>query len=275
MDIKKFAAAKLLEAKRRKWKNRYNLIMMCILTFFIVGYGFFFTSKLWYNDDSNMAIPTKINSVRSWHNRDVQLLDWTYAPNANMMEIQIKMADKSHDGIEAFTYRAYVRNGGYLPTEAIIQQDGLYIIHVTEIPKDWSDMAFFIDYPGSETDYCKLLTNDKSVAQVDNIEEHTYNEYMQINLDNQIAFYNEKIEALQQDIVNQEELISDYEINIQKYEARKLYQTQMEQRETDRLISEEQTMKAAAENAINSDNATIEEYQERIRLLNEEKNLYQ
>lgn len=249
--------------------------MMGIIAFFVIGYGFFFTSKFWYHDDSNLATPTQINAITSWHQRDVQLLSWTYAPDMNIMELQFQIANKSHDGIESYTYRAYERYGGYLPTEAVIEQDGLYIIYIKNIPKNWSDMAFFIDYPDTEADYCKVLTNDKAVAQVDAIEKHTYNEYRIINIDSQIAYYNSEIESLQQDIEDQKVLISEYETNIQKYEAKKIYQTQLEQKTTDRLITEEQSMKSTAEKNIDTDNNMILEYQERIVLLNEQKELYQ
>lgn len=93
-------------------------------------------------------------------------------------------------------------------------------------------------------------------------------------IDNQIAFYQGKIDALNDDINSQNVLIENCKKDIESYQDRLMYQTNQEQQETNKLINDAQNTIKTANGDIDTDNASIEEYNERITLLEEQKAQY-
>ena len=128
--------------------------------------------------------------------------------------------------------------------------------------------------PDNTNDTCKFITNEKAVDAVSKIEDKDYNGYMIERIDNQIAFYQGKIDALNDDINSQNVLIENCKKDIEGYQDRLMYQTNQEQQETNKLINDAQNTIKTANGDIDTDNASTEEYNERITLLEEQKAQY-
>lgn len=275
MDSKVLEKARISMKRKRRFSDYYNKYMSWMIILFIVGYGFFFTTKMWYDDTSNMVHPTKLNSVQTWNKREIQLFDWEYCQQRKEMELQFSITNKSYDGKDTYYFTAIDSNSGYLKTETIVNENGFYVVRIKKVPDKWKEIAFFISTNEEQTEYCKLFTNKQDVARTNDLIEHTYNEYMMIRLDSEITMYNEYIETLQADIEEQKKQIDICSKDIQKYEDEKKFQTQMEQADTDMLISEIQMKISAAQSAITSDTDKIEEYNKRIALIKEERSMYE
>lgn len=275
MDIKQLEKGKIAIKKKKRFRSVYNRYMLIFIFLFIVGYGFFFSTKVWFDDTSELVAASKLNMVKVWNKREVQLLNWEYSDKQKMMEIQVSITNKSYDGIDTYKFKALEKKKGYLTTEVIVKESGFFVVRIKNIPMRWSQIALFIDFEDETMDYCKFFTNKMQIAYVDKIEDHTYNEYMIIRLDSQISMYEEKIADLERDIEKQNQLIQNYEGEIENYQKEKEFQTKKEQDETDRLIMDGQGKISSAEAAIDADKQNIEEYQERIRLSKKEKGTYE
>lgn len=275
MDIKRLEKGKIAIKKKNRFKSVYNRYMLFFIFFFIAGYAFFFSTKVWYDDTSELVTATKMNAVKVWNERNVQLLNWEYSDRQRMMEIQLSIVNKSYDGKDTYVFKALEKKKGYLTTEVVMNESGFFVIRIRDVPNKWSQIALFVDFEEETLDYCKFFTNKVDVARVERITDHTYNEYMILRLDSQISMYEEKIASLEKDIEKQNQLIQNCKVDIENYQAEKEFQTKKEQDETDRLIMEVQRKISSAEAAIDTDKQNIQEYQERIELSKKEKTTYE
>lgn len=275
MDIKMLEKGKVLLKSKEKSKARYNCYMYLLLSFFIVGYGFFFSTKLWYEDKKDVIAATKMDVVKNWQKREVQLISWKYSKNENIMEIQLAIKNNSYDGINDYKFTALEKNKGFLTTNVILQEEDLMVVQITNLPRKWSQISLRINTKEEGETPCKFYTNRFDVETVDKIPNLTGNEYMIARLDSLITSYNDKIEKLQKDIKAQERIISNCNEDIQKYKEDEEFQTEQEIQDTERLIADAQSKMSSANEQINSDNADIAEYQERIALTEEKKKLYE
>lgn len=274
MDIKMLEKGKLALKDKEKKKTRYNRYMYIIISFFIVGYGFFFSTKFWYQDTKDVVVATKLNTIKSWEKREVQLINWQYSNQQNMMEVQLFITNKSYDGIDTYDITALEKSKGYLDVEVLVEEDGFYVVRIKNIPRRWSEISLRIGIPDSEDAPCKFYTNKFDVATVDTIPELTYNEYMVARLDSLIESYRDEIKSLEKDIKEQEEIITNCNADIEKYKKDEEFQTAMEVEETERVISDAQNTISTANTQIESDKASIAEYQERIDLTEKQKENY-
>lgn len=274
MDIKKFQEGLLALKNKKQQKGKYNKHILTILLVVILGHALFFTSNVWFGNKGELLPATKINSVKSWNDRKVQLLSWKYSEKQRMMELQFTIDNQSYDGVNTYKFKALDRNKGYLKTDTVIEQDDLFVVRINEVPTSWTQIAFWITMPDNTNDTCKFITNEKAVDAVSKIEDKDYNGYMIERIDNQIAFYQGKIDALNDDINGQNVLIENCKKDIESYQDRLTYQTDQEQQETNKLINDAQNTIKTANGDIDTDNASIEEYNERITLLEEQKAQY-
>lgn len=259
-----------------KEKHRYNTVLTLYIILIIAGYGIFLTSKLWLWDSSELVNPSKLNNTWSWEDREVTLLEWDYAKDQKMMEVQINVKNLSVDGINQYTFSALDRDKGYFPTEVVINENGFIVVRITGIDEKWSQISLRMNLDGKEdVTPLKMYTNKEAVAMVDNIEDLTFDGYMIEKLNNIIALYNEEISSLNIMIEEQQNVITNCNANIAALEAEKEYQTDQEQSETLQLISKIQGEIQTAENNIGNYQAEIEEYQKRIENAKLQINNYQ
>ena len=73
MDIKKFQEGLLALKNKKQQKGKYNKHILTILLVVILGHALFFTSNVWFGNKGELLPATKINSVKSWNDRKVQL----------------------------------------------------------------------------------------------------------------------------------------------------------------------------------------------------------
>lgn len=275
MDIKLLEKGKVLLQSKERSRARYNRYMYMLISFFIVGYGFFFSTKLWHLDKNDVVQATKIGTVKNWEKREVQLISWKYSNNEKVMEIQLAIKDTSYDGINDYKITALDRNKGYLDTKVVLNEEDFFVVQITNLPRNWSQISLRINKATEEESPCKFYTNKFNVETVDTLPNLTANEYMIARLDSLINSYNDEIETLQKDIKEQERIIENCNADIQKYKDEEEFQTEQEIQETEKMISDAQSNISSANNQIQSDNTKIQEYQQRIALAQEKKQKYQ
>lgn len=275
MDMKIIEKGKVLLQSKEKSKARYNRYMFILISFFIVGYGFFFSTKFWYQDMKDVVPATKIGTIKNWEKREVQLVSWKYSDKQKTMEIQLAITNKSYDGIDDYKITALEKNKGFLNTKVVLKEEDFWVVQITNIPKGWSEVSLRIDKTVEDGNTCKFYANKFKVENVEDLPNLTANEYMIARLDSLIDSYNDKIEKLEKDIKAQEKIIANCNEDIQKYKDDEEFQTDQEIQETEKMISDAQNNIATANTQIQSDNENIQEYQKRIALTEEKKQKYQ
>lgn len=275
MDMKMIEKGKVLLQSKEKSAARYNRYMYILIFFFIVGYGFFFSTKFWYQDIKDVIPATKLGTIRNWQKREVQLVSWKYSDKQKTMEIQLAVTNKSYDGIDDYKITALDKNKGFLNTKVVLKEEDFWVIQITNLPRRWSEVSLRINKPEEDEAPCKFYTNKFKVENVDELPNLTTNEYMIARLDSLVNTYNDEIEKLQKDIKEQERIIANCNEDIQKYKDDEEFQTEQEIQETEKMISDAQSNISSANTQIQLDNANIQEYQDRITLTEEKKQKYQ
>ncbi len=255
-------------------KNRYNKYMIYIIFFFIVGYGFFFSARFWYEDESEMVKATEMFTIKSWNNRKIELVNWNYSEQQKVMEIQLSIENNSHDGIDTYHISALDRRKGNIKTEVILNENNFWVVRLVNVPEKWSQILLKIAFEDDIYDSCKLYTNKYAVTKVDKIEDLTFNQYMTNRLDSLILKYQDMIEELNSSIEDEEIQIANYNLDIENYNAKKEYQTARQKEETEKYIQQLKSSIKGAESRIITHNEDIKEYNERITLLEKQKQEY-
>lgn len=258
---------------KKKKRARYNKRMYGIILFLILGYTFFFSTKIWYVDKSDLMTATEINTICSWEGREIQLISWDYSETQNEMQIQLSINNKSYDDINTYKVKAIESESGNLDTKIIIAREDLYVVNIMNVPRKWQQILLKFSFEDGDS-FCKFATNKFDVATVDTIENHTYEEYMIARFESLVDYYEEKIQAFKKDIVKQNTIIENCNADIEKYKAQEEFQTELEQKDTEKLIATANTKISSAQSKITEDNSNIQEYSERIELAKKQMDLY-
>lgn len=261
-----------LKAKKKKQK-RYNRYMYGILLFLMVGYTFFFSTKLWYVDKSDLLAATSLDAIQTWEGRDLQLISWDYSEAQNEMQLQISINNKSYDDINTYKVVALESESGVLNTETIIAKEDLYVVNITNVPRKWKQILLKFSFEDGKS-FCKFTTNKFDISKVDNIENHTYEEYMVARFESLVDYYEKQIETINKDITKQNTTIENCNSDIEKYKAEEEFQTELEQKDTEKLIATANTKISSAQSKIIEDNEDIQEYSKRIELAKKQMDLY-
>lgn len=85
------------------------MILTGFIAFIVLGYALFFTSKVWYPEDSDLIRASQMNVARQWDSRQVTLIDWEYSKTQSEMEILLTIKNMSFDGINTYDITALDR----------------------------------------------------------------------------------------------------------------------------------------------------------------------
>lgn len=261
-----------LKTKKKK-KVSYNRRMYGIILFLVVGYTFFFSTKFWYIDKSDLMTATAVNAIQTWEGRDIQLISWDYSETQHEMQVQLSINNKAYDDINTYKVSALESESGKLEADVIIEKEDLYVINIMNVPKKWKQVLLTFGFEDGKS-FCKFTTNKFDISTVDKIENHTYEEYMIARFESLIDYYEAEIEDIKEDIAAQNTTIKNCNTDIEKYKEKEEFQTDIEKKETEKLIATANSKISSAQSKINEDNNNIQEYGERIKLAKKQMDLY-
>lgn len=248
-----------------------NLFFTLFFFFFIGGYLFFFTSRYWMPTTGEEERFTQIGQVTEWDGKEIRLIRWDYAPEQQMMEVEIDLKDLSFQEPHEYEFSAMEINQGPLKVTTVLEETNWAVVQISAVPERWAEISFRISTPDNEeAGTLRMYTNIEDVHRVSRIETLDRQGYQVARLENEITIYEDEIEELQEQIQDEKDRISMIQDEISELKQGQEYETEEQVEESEALIEEAQTQIQTAEDAIEEAYEDIVERQERIGNLQEQ-----
>ncbi|MBT2583126.1 hypothetical protein [Planococcus sp. ISL-109] len=157
-------------AKKKKKNLKLNMsnLYITLAFLFILGFGFFGTSKLFMAEDIPVH-QTELNKEFDLKaNGKFTVKEWTYDKEEKMMEIML-ITNGIEDYLTMLDFTAVSRENlsAELPTEIIYDESDIYIIHIKEVPKDFNQIA--LRFNKSDKSYDKFFAEGEMEEEQDNV----------------------------------------------------------------------------------------------------------
>src|SRR5690606_3009404 len=153
-------------AKNKKKNLKLNVSNLYILAafLFILGFGFFGTSKLFMAEDVPVNQSPLHTEMDLRANGKFTINDWTYDEKQNLMEVTL-VTNGMQDYLTQLDFTAVSREklSKKLPTEIVYNESDIYVIHIKEVPKDFNQMALRLNK--DEKDFEKLFNEEEQVKE--------------------------------------------------------------------------------------------------------------
>lgn len=78
----------MIREKTKKSKSNYYVVLMAVM---LIGYGLFFTSKLWFPTNTDYIDATSLYKNLKFDTYTLYLTEWNYATSDQAMEITIEL----------------------------------------------------------------------------------------------------------------------------------------------------------------------------------------
>jgi hypothetical protein len=266
-------------AKNKKKNLKLNVSNLYILAAFafILGFGFFGTSKLFMAEDIPINQSPLHEEMDLRANGKFSINDWTYDKEQGLMEVTL-VTNGIQDYMTQLDFTAVSRENlsRGLPTEIVYNESDIYVIHIKDVPKDFNQMAlrmnkdekefedlFAEDTKSEEAEEGQIISTiytDERVVKEEQIQDKNFNEYALEITEELIAEAQKDIEKLEGKIVVTDDIIAEIQLEIERLQTDLLYQTVEEQVETNNDVFDLQK--------------DIEDYEKEKQVLNEDiKNL--
>lgn len=253
--------------------KEYKIALLLIISFLIV----FLTSKMWLPDASKIQqseIGTKASTSPI---TELTLTSWEYNPELRFMEITISIQDTKNLNRSEFTSTAKISQSKSLPCEIVIKENGLMIVHITNVPKNFKVVSLWIDQKensiiGAEQhksvnfkcDYRKVITNNQL-----NIKNQQ--QYLLQTIDNEIAMINKKMDEIKQSIQEKRQQINQLQKDIVIIESDIKYQTQDEINNSQKAMDNKKQDIEFIQNQITTAEKNIFSLSEKLIKLNQKR----
>lgn len=237
--------------KRKNLKVNVSSIYIIVALFFILGFGFFGTSKIFIAEEIPIN-QTKLNQefdLRS--NGKFSINSWIYDKEKNMMEITlVTNGIKDYSSELDFTSISKKDLKKELPLEIVYNDNDIYIIHVKKVPKNFDQVAIrlhktdrnindIFDEEKEESENTKVISTiytDERVVERKSIEKLDNKSYTLQVTDNIIEQTKKDQDGIKKKIEKANEVNKGLNEEIEKLKSDLLYQTVEEQIETNNMI---------------------------------------
>ena len=237
----------MAKKKKKNLKLNMSTLYITLAFLFILGFGFFGTSKLFMAEDIPLN-QTKLNEEFDLKaNGTFTIKGWAYDNEQQLMEITLII-----NGIEDymtklnFTAVSRERLSAELPTEIVYAESDIYIIHVKDVPKDFNQIA--LRFNKGEKSYEDLFAEgqteeaedkvistiytDQRVVNEEAIPDRNFTEYALQITSELIAEAEQDIKELEDKSSMTDDVIAEIQKEIEQLQVDLLYQTVEEQVET-------------------------------------------
>lgn len=236
-------------AKKKKKNLKLNMSNLYITAafLFILGFGFFGTSKLFMAEDVPLN-QTKLNEEFELRaNGKFTIKEWAYDKEQHMMEVTL-VTNGIEDYMTQLDFTAVSREklSAELPTEIVYDESDIYIVHIKDVPKDFNQIALrfnkgeksydelFAEGESDEEENSVISTiyTDQRVVKEEAIPDRNFTEYaLEIN-DELIGEAERDIKELEEKSRMMDDVIAEIRTEIEQLQSDLLYQTVDEQVET-------------------------------------------
>lgn len=237
----------MAKKKKKNLKLNMSTLYITLAFLFILGFGFFGTSKLFMAEDIPLN-QTKLNEEFDLQaNGTFTIKGWTYDKEEQLMEVTL-VTNGIDDYLNKLDFSALSREklSAELPTEIVYDESDIYIIHINEVPKDFNQIALrfnksdksydemFAEGEGEEEQDNAISTiyTDQRVVTEEPIPDRNFTEYAQEITGELITEAKRDIDALEDKSRMMDDVIAEIGTEIEQLQSDLLYQTVDEQVET-------------------------------------------
>lgn len=258
-------------ARQYRLKSGSNRFLYTFLIVFVLGYVIFFSSRLWLPATYVGVEVTQIGQPVTENEREITIESWTYAREEQRMEILLEIRSNVIDETEDYSFGVRNKEGAF-PVKKILQDEDLYVLHVSNIPKDWTEVSLRIEGSregsGQEGafDSVILYMNDKEATEVRHIEEKSQEEYLRIAIEQKIKGDRKNIRELKKENWEINDSITAADKKIAKIKEEMGYQTPAETEDSMDDIDSLERMKKDFQEERKENEKEIEELENKISL---------
>lgn len=263
-----------LERKRRRIEKSGNRLLYGFIVFFLIGYGFFFSSKVWMKAPYEGVPVTEIGKSVTEEDRIVTIDSWKYSESQKKMEIIVEVENLSLDGIDTYNWTVKTSNSD-LNTKVLVESKDLVVISVSDVPRNWTEAALTMELKpgdkskGSEFKMLKMYTNQKHVESVGHIKEKSITGYRKEQVREKIRNYKEQLKDLRRSKKGIEEKMLQADKKTKELTDDMTYQTGQEQEKTGEQINTIAAEKESLTDQLETKKEEIKEMKEKIRIQQE------
>lgn len=258
-----------------KIKNNKSFPYMFIVFFTILGYMFFFNSNSIIRSESKVELTTPLNETMELGNTKIKMLSRKYCKSSNMVEFYIsaKSIDAIHTIKLNFEIREQQNVSKIIKPEIRRLDENNYIVRA-KIPKNWTVLSLTVseflqddllldnEQNTSQVSTIKFYVESEDIEKVHSLKEKKASEYLIEGIDLEIKNIKNSISEKEKNINATGIKIEELKETIVKLEEDKVYQTDIEKKDTDATIN-------AINSKIESLQSDIQKLHEQIRELNE------
>ena len=237
----------MTKKKRKNLKLNMSNLYITLAFLFVLGFGFFGTSKLFMAEDIPIN-QTDLNEEFDLRaNGTFTVKEWTYDKEQQLMEVTL-VTNGIEDYLTKLDFTAVSRErlSAELPTEIVYDENDIYIIHIKDVPKDFNQIA--LRFNKGEKSYDDLFTEgqteeaedkvistiytDQRVVNEEAIPDRNFTEYALQITGELIAEADQDIKELEDKSSMTDDVIAEIQKEIEQLQVDLLYQTVDEQVET-------------------------------------------
>ena len=255
----------------KKINKSGNRLLHGFLIFFLLGYGIFFSSKLWLKAPYEGVPITPIGKTVTEEDRSVTVNSWKYCRNEKKMEILVNVENLSLDGVETYNWKVKTISRD-LETKVIMESKDLTVLEVKNVPRRWTEAALVMELKksdrnkGGQFKMLKLYTNEKNVKKVSSIKRKTLKEYKTEQINEKINGYKVQLSEMKKSKREIERSINNADKKINDLTLEMKNQTANEQMKTGEEIINVQAEKERLTESLNSKKEDIAELKEKIKI---------
>lgn len=239
--------------QKKNLKTNVTNFYLFLALFFVVGFGFFGTSKLFMAEDVPVN-HTELNVEYDLReNGKFTLKDWKYDKEQNLMEVTILT-----NGIQSYAtsldFNSVPKSNlnKELPIEIVYNEDDIYVLHIKDVPKNFEQIALRlnteekiadnifeddgISEEEEEENIISTVYADQRVIEKSEIENRNFTSYALEITDGLIEETEEEREIIEKKIETFELVNEEILKEIDRLKSELLYQTVDEQVETNNEI---------------------------------------
>ena len=238
--------------KKKNLKINVSTLYLPIAFLFILGFGFFGTSKLFLAEDIPIN-QTKLNEEFDLRaNGNFTIKEWIYDKKENLMEVTLVTSGiEDYKTFLEFTAVSREKLNKELPTEIVYNETDIYIIHIKDVPADFNQLA--LRFNKGEKSYDNLFSDestmnedkvistiytDQRVVKEKPVQRKNFNEYAIKITGELIEDAEQKINELERQQQMTDDVISEISEQIEQLQVDLLYQTLDEQVDTTNEVYE-------------------------------------
>ncbi|PFS11367.1 hypothetical protein COK55_22820 [Bacillus cereus] len=168
------------KSERINLRRNKSWIYLAIISFLFLGFFAFLTSKIYMPNDEKL-FHTETNKVIKLSGMGKLIVEQReYNPHKNFIQIRFRIEGYEETG---FTFKAQekTRSGVQLPVKVLYEENGNYVVEVTEVSPNWGALAFDIYNKNGEKEQMDIrkFTQDVNEYEEENAATKSPNKLVQ------------------------------------------------------------------------------------------------